>query len=161
MLKPSVQIHNVDGILIAEFWDCLRLDPAAGTRLATALWRMFRSGVGPNWSSTSVGWALRAPPRWGTSWHCIALSGKMAAGSSSRTWTRRWPRYSASKLEALFEFVPDRTTGLKAIIEHPGASHGEGARPLEKDPKGPLNPSRGGLSRLRRRSPESGGKAEG
>ena len=28
MLKPSVQLHNVDGILVAEFWDCLRLDPA-------------------------------------------------------------------------------------------------------------------------------------
>ena len=28
MLKPSVQIHNMDGILVAEFWDCLRLDPA-------------------------------------------------------------------------------------------------------------------------------------
>ena len=28
MLKPSVQIHNENGILIAEFWDCWRLDPA-------------------------------------------------------------------------------------------------------------------------------------
>ena len=28
MLKPSVQIHNVDGVMAAEFWDCLRLDPA-------------------------------------------------------------------------------------------------------------------------------------
>src|SRR6185312_15147995 len=28
MFKPSVQIHNVDGLLVAEFWDCLRLDPA-------------------------------------------------------------------------------------------------------------------------------------
>ena len=25
MLKPSVQIHNMDGILLAEFWDCLRI----------------------------------------------------------------------------------------------------------------------------------------
>ena len=29
MLKPSVQIHNVDGVLVAEFWDCLRLDSGA------------------------------------------------------------------------------------------------------------------------------------
>ena len=28
MLKPSVQVHDVDGILLAEFWECLRLDPA-------------------------------------------------------------------------------------------------------------------------------------
>jgi len=28
MLKPSVQVHEHEGILIAEFWDCWRLDPA-------------------------------------------------------------------------------------------------------------------------------------
>ena len=27
MLKPSLETHNVDGILVAEFWECLRLDP--------------------------------------------------------------------------------------------------------------------------------------
>lgn len=28
MLKPMVEVRNEGGILIAEFWDCLRLDPA-------------------------------------------------------------------------------------------------------------------------------------
>ncbi len=28
MLKPMVEIKNEAGTLIAEFWDCLRLDPA-------------------------------------------------------------------------------------------------------------------------------------
>src|SRR5829696_7534330 len=28
MLKPSVQVHDADGIMVAEFWDCFRLDPA-------------------------------------------------------------------------------------------------------------------------------------
>jgi anti-anti-sigma factor len=28
MLKPSVQVHNDNGVMIAEFWDCFRLDPA-------------------------------------------------------------------------------------------------------------------------------------
>ena len=28
MLKPMVEIRNEAGILVAEFWDCLRLDPA-------------------------------------------------------------------------------------------------------------------------------------
>ncbi len=27
MLKPSIETHNVDGILVAEFWESLRLDP--------------------------------------------------------------------------------------------------------------------------------------
>ena len=28
MLKLAVQVHNEGGFLIAEFWDCFRLDPA-------------------------------------------------------------------------------------------------------------------------------------
>src|SRR3954447_21961918 len=28
MLKPMVQVRDEGGILVAEFWDCLRLDPA-------------------------------------------------------------------------------------------------------------------------------------
>jgi len=28
MLKPAVEVKNEGGVLVAEFWDCLRLDPA-------------------------------------------------------------------------------------------------------------------------------------
>ena len=28
MLKPRVEVRKVGGVLVAEFWDCLRLDPA-------------------------------------------------------------------------------------------------------------------------------------
>ncbi len=36
MLKPSVQIREQDGILVAEFWDCLRLDPVPVQELRKA-----------------------------------------------------------------------------------------------------------------------------
>lgn len=36
MLKPSVQIREEDGVLTAEFWDCLRLDPAPVSTLRQA-----------------------------------------------------------------------------------------------------------------------------
>ena len=36
MLKPSVQIREEDGVLTAEFWDCLRLDPAPVATLRQA-----------------------------------------------------------------------------------------------------------------------------
>jgi len=36
MLKPSVQIREEDGALTAEFWDCLRLDPAPVVTLRKA-----------------------------------------------------------------------------------------------------------------------------
>ena len=29
MLRPTVQVHNENGLMVAEFWDCLRLDPGA------------------------------------------------------------------------------------------------------------------------------------
>src|SRR4028118_2311219 len=28
MLHPSAQVRDQNGVLVAEFWDCLRLDPA-------------------------------------------------------------------------------------------------------------------------------------
>ena len=36
MLKPSVQVREEDGVLTAEFWDCLRLDPAPVSDLRIA-----------------------------------------------------------------------------------------------------------------------------
>jgi anti-anti-sigma factor len=33
MLKPTAEVRLVEGILVAEFWDCLRLDPVAVTQL--------------------------------------------------------------------------------------------------------------------------------
>lgn len=35
MLKPSVEVKHRDGILLAEFWDCHRLDPNPVTALRT------------------------------------------------------------------------------------------------------------------------------
>ena len=55
MLKPSVQIHNMDGILVAEFWDCLRLDPAPVQDLRKHVEaHLQKPRVGPSWSSTSA-----------------------------------------------------------------------------------------------------------
>jgi anti-anti-sigma factor len=35
MLKPWVQVREEDGVITAEFWDCLRLDPAPVADLRT------------------------------------------------------------------------------------------------------------------------------
>src|SRR4029077_1239967 len=35
MLKPSLETRDVDGILVAEFWECFRLDPAPVQELRT------------------------------------------------------------------------------------------------------------------------------
>ena len=36
MLTPSLQLHNVDGVIVGEFWDCLRLDPRPVSELREA-----------------------------------------------------------------------------------------------------------------------------
>lgn len=44
MLKPTVRIKVQDGFLVADFWDCLRLDPVPVKELRTALEKHVRGG---------------------------------------------------------------------------------------------------------------------
>ena len=49
MLKPSVQVHNENGIVIAEFWDCWRLDPAPVQELRSRYETHLRKAAGRKW----------------------------------------------------------------------------------------------------------------
>ena len=48
MLKPMVQVRQRDGILLAEFWDCLRLDPAPVQDLRKQFEAHLRAGGRPD-----------------------------------------------------------------------------------------------------------------
>jgi len=48
MLKPSVRTKIEDGILIADFWDCLRLDPAPVKDLRSRYERHVEDGGQPD-----------------------------------------------------------------------------------------------------------------
>lgn len=48
MLKPSAEVRVVDGALVGELWDCLRLDPVAITQLRNKVEEHLRRGEGPN-----------------------------------------------------------------------------------------------------------------
>jgi len=159
MLKPSVQVHNTDGILIAEFWECLRLDPAPVQDLR----RHYEAHL----------------QRGGRSELVVDLSGVGFAGSAAlgnfvalhRMVRQRGGRivfcnveptvsevFRASKLEPLFDFVADREAAVRAIIERPGADSGE-RRSAEKDaprPDRPPSPPGPGLLRMRRRNQDPG-----
>ena len=52
MLKPALETHNVDGILVAEFWDCFRLDPAPVQDLRAAYETHLKNAGARKWSST-------------------------------------------------------------------------------------------------------------
>ena len=47
MLKPTAQVHNEAGILVGEFWDCLRLDSGAVQELRTKYEAHLRAGAAP------------------------------------------------------------------------------------------------------------------
>ena len=144
MLKPSVQIHNMDGILVAEFWDCLRLDPAPVQDLRKHYEAHLQARGGPSWSSTSAGWASRARPPWGISSRCTGWSASTAGGSSSATWTRRSPRCSGrASWNRCSASNPTARRPSHAIHEHPGPDSAD--KDVRPEPERPASAPQSGL----------------
>jgi anti-anti-sigma factor len=155
MLKPSVQIHNVDGIMVAEFWDCLRLDPAPVQDLRKHYEMHVQARGRPEIvvDLSGVDFAGSAALGNFTALHRLVRQndGRIVFSDVSPS---VFEVFRVSHLESLFDFVPDRAAALRAIIDHPGEDKAD-REPLEKDPDRPQNAPRTGISRLRRRNPES------
>jgi anti-anti-sigma factor len=154
MLKPSVQIHNMDGILVAEFWDCLRLDPAPVQELRQHYEAHLRAHGRPELvvDLSGVGFAGSAALGNFVSLHRLARQngGRIIFCEVDPTVSEV---FRASKLESLFSFEPDRAAALRAVRE--GASEPadkDGAR-VDRRPPAP----RPGPSPLRRRRPDAEG----
>lgn len=157
MLKPSVQIHNVDGLLVAEFWDCLRLDPAPVLELRNRYEAHAKAGGRPEIviDLEGIGFAGSA-----------ALGNFVALHRTARQYGGRLifckvdptvaEVFRASQLERLFEFVADRGAGIAAANRPPTEPADNGAAPeIIADRPRPASPVQGGLSRLRRKKPAS------
>jgi anti-anti-sigma factor len=154
MLKPSVQIHNMDGILVAEFWDCLRLDPAPVQDLRkhyeAHLQNQGRPGIVVDLSGVDfAGSAVLG--------NFVALHRTVRQNGGRIVFCHVEPNvmevFRTLQMERLFDFETDREAALRAIRERPGSESGdpESPRPAPR----PASP-RPGLSRLRRRSSEPG-----
>ena len=153
MLKPAVQIHNEDGILVAEFWDCLRLDPAPVQDLRhhyeVHLQRRGRPELVVDLSG--VGFAGSAALGNFVALHRLVRQhgGRILFCNVDPTVAEV---FRASKLESLFDFVADREAALRAVHERPGTDSSE-RRSAEKEaprPDRPPGPSGPGLLRRRR-----------
>ncbi len=155
MLKPSVQVHNVDGIIVAEFWDCLRLDPAPVQDLRKHYETHVQGRGRPEVVVDLSGVGFAGSAALG---NFVALHRLVRQNGGRIVFCDVDPTvaevFRASKLETLFEFVPDRAAALRAVIDHPGADKAD-RKPLENAPGRPQNPPRTGFSRLRRRNTES------
>jgi anti-anti-sigma factor len=156
MLKPSVEIHNMDGIIVAEFWDCYRLDPAPVQDLRKHYERHLQNHGRPELvvDLSGVGFAGSAALGNFVALHRLARQngGRIVFCNVDLTVTEV---FRASKLESLFTFEPDREAALRAVREHPSdPPDKEGPRP-ERRPAAPSP----GLTRLRRRAPGPEGGA--
>ncbi len=129
MLKPSVQTHNVDGILVAEFWDCLRLDPAPVQDLRKHYEAHVQKGGRPELviELSGVGFAGSAALGNFVALHRLVRQngGRIIFSDVDPTVAEV---FRASKLESLFEFVADRAAALLRDQRTSGESPGGGSQ---------------------------------
>jgi anti-anti-sigma factor len=152
MLKPTVQIHNVNGVLVAEFWDCLRLDPGAVQDLRSKYEAHVRAGGRPEVVVDLLGVGFAGSAALG---HFVALHRVARPKNGRLVFCNVDPTvfevFRVSKLDPLFTFAGDRAEALKEVdrpaataatggaggpgasVNGPGAGRGEAqAGPLRK-----------------------------
>jgi anti-anti-sigma factor len=157
MLKPSVQIHVLDGIMLAEFWDCLRLDPAPVQELRVRYEEHLKNKGRPEVviDLSGVGFAGSASLGNFTALHRDARKNEGRLIFCNVEPTVR-EVFRASKLESLFEFVIDRAAALSLITQGPAAPpDGKAAPGASPEQARPAARDGSGSSPLRRRKPNS------
>jgi len=157
MLKPSVQLHDQDGVLLAEFWDCWRLDPAPVQELRSRYETHLRNRGRPEVviDLSGVGFAGSAALGNFVALHRVARQngGRLIFCNVEPTVTEA---FRASKLEPLFEFVPDRTSALESVARGEQRTNGDKGEQVAIDkPPRPAAENTGGGGPLRRRRAES------
>jgi len=161
MLKPAVQTHDIGGILVAEFWDCLRLDPAPILQLRNHYEAHLRRAGRPDLvvDLSGVGFAGSAALGNFVALHRIVRpsGGRIVFCNVDPTVAEV---FRASKLESLFEFVTDRDAACRALSERPaGEPANRQSSGADKTGAGkPPAPVRSGVVRLRRQGHDPGSK---
>jgi anti-anti-sigma factor len=153
MLKPSVQVGLENGVFVAEFWDCLRLDPAPVQTLRAQFDDHLRRGGRADLvvDLLGVGFAGSAALGGFVALQRVARQkgGRMVFANVDPTVQEV---FRVSRLEGLFTFAPDRKAALADLAEAPTAVDGTATPSPAAEPAKPRFESRpAGQSRLRRR----------
>jgi anti-anti-sigma factor len=162
MLKPSVEIHDAGGVMVAEFWECLRLDPAPVGELRSHYDAHLKRGGRPDLVVDLSGVGFSGSAALG---NLVAVQRDVRSHGGRILICNVDPTvaevFRASKLESLFEFVTDRSAAIRAIADGLPAGRGarddgaDGALANDKPPR-PGRSGGGPLSlRRRQRGPES------
>ncbi len=147
MLKPSVQVGVENGVFVAEFWDCLRLDPAPVQTLRARFDDHIRQGGRSDLVVDLLGVAFAGSAALGG---FVALQ-RVARGKGGRmVFANVDPTvqevFRVSKLEGLFSFSPDRASAVAGLTSSPPEAGVEGVAtvaPPHRPPSGPSRAPRG------------------
>jgi anti-anti-sigma factor len=144
MLKPRVQVRTEGGVLIAEFWDCLRLDPAPVSDLRKVFESHQRAKGRPELVVDLNGVTFAGSAALGG---FLALNKLARQGGGRMVFCRVDPNvyevFRVSKLVPLFTFETDVPSAL-ALLNNP--VHREAAA----DGAPPANPAANGEASERR-----------
>ncbi len=164
MLKPTVQVHNVDGILVAEFWDCLRLDPAPVVEFIKKYEAHVATQGRPEVVLDLLGVDFAGSTALG---HFVSLHRLARPRGGRLIFCNVDPMvlevFRVTKLDTLFSFVPDRSAAL-AMAQAPSLPTPEAATsgplsPAMNAPDG--EPEANGPTRPPRRGPSSNSLGNG
>jgi anti-anti-sigma factor len=129
MLKPRVEIQNTNGVMVAEFWDCLRLDAGAVQDLRSKFEAHLRNGGRPELVIDLLGVGFAGSASLG---HFVALHRIAKAKNGRLVFCNVDPTvfevFRVSKLDPLYDFVADRPAAL-ALVEGGGSARGSALFP--------------------------------
>jgi anti-anti-sigma factor len=152
MLKPSVQVGVENGVFVAEFWDCLRLDPVPVQDLRARFDEHLRRDSRADLVVDLLGVGFAGSAALGG---FVALQ-RVARGKGGRmVFVNVDPTvqevFRVSRLEGLFSFAADRAAAL-AELAAPTSSADITTAPAPAAPRPSPDPRPAGYSRLRRRT---------
>ena len=149
MLKPMVEVRNEGGALVAEFWDCLRLDPAPVRDLRQHFEAHLKAGHRGDLvvDLNGVSYAGSAALGGFIVLHRIASQhgGRVVFCNVDDNVLEV---FRVSKLTPLFAFARDRPAALTLLAEPPSAA------PPPSRPSTPAPRADGPLRRSRPRNPD-------
>ena len=161
MLKPTVQIHTDEHALVAEFWDCLRLDPAPVKEIRSKYEAHIRSNGRPMLVVDLLGVGFAGSAALGlfvTLQRLVRQSGGQIIFCNVDPMV--YEVFRISKLDAMFVFVSDRPAALAMAARHDiaGDANTTTAREPTSPPTSEAGPTRPSgneslLRRNRRRKP--------
>ena len=152
MLKPTVEVRLEGGILVAEFWDCLRLDPTPVMELRNKYETHLRTRGRPELVIDLNGVSYAGSASLG---HFVSLN-RLARQRGGRLIFCNVDEsvlevFRISKLAPLFSFVPDKLAALKLAVGGPPDADETPPAPesLPSPPSAPIPKEIGGFGLLR------------